>query len=423
MLALQGEAEAHGATVALRTRVTAARPGPRGLEVAAEGGGAVTRLRTRLLVNAAGLGAGAVAAAIEGLAPAHRRQVHYCKGSYFGIGARAPFRHLVYPVPERDGLGVHLTLDLAGRARFGPDTEWIAAPDYAVDPARAAGFYAAIRRYWPGLADGALQPDYAGIRPKLHPAGGPATDFAIEGPESPRAPGPREPLRHREPRAHRLARHRRRGGGDRRDGLKPFACDGVPARGCRGRITGGRMQFSRTRLADAMVIDMQRLEDSRGFFARTFCAREFAEAGLVTDFVQDSQSYNRTRGTLRGMHFQVAPHRETKLVRCIAGAVYDVIVDLRPGSPATCSGRASSSRAAERPHALRARGLRPRLPDARGRHPHPLRHLAALRPGGRDAGCATTIPPSASPGRCRWRRSPTRTPPGRWSTRPRGVPI
>ena len=93
------------------------------------------------------------------------------------------------------------------------------------------------------------------------------------------------------------------------------------------------MQFSRTRLADAMVIDMQRLEDARGFFARTFCAREFAEAGLVTEFVQDSQSYNRTRGTLRGMHFQAAPHRETKLVRCIAGAVHDVIIDLRPGSP------------------------------------------------------------------------------------------
>jgi L-2-hydroxyglutarate oxidase LhgO len=142
----------------------------------------VTRLRTRWLVNAAGLAAGAVAAAIEGLAPPHRRPVHYCKGSYFGISTRAPFRHLIYPVPERDGLGVHLTLDLAGRARFGPDTEWIAAPDYGVDPARAAGFYAAIRRYWPDLADDALQPDYAGVRPKLHPAGGPATDFAIEGP-------------------------------------------------------------------------------------------------------------------------------------------------------------------------------------------------------------------------------------------------
>jgi L-2-hydroxyglutarate oxidase LhgO len=115
--------------------------------------------------------------------------VHYCKGSYFGTSARAPFKHLIYPVPERDGLGVHLTLDLAGRARFGPDTEWIDAPDYRVHPARADGFYAAIRRYWPGLPDGALQPDYAGVRPKLHPAGGPATDFTIEGPETHGVPG------------------------------------------------------------------------------------------------------------------------------------------------------------------------------------------------------------------------------------------
>jgi dTDP-4-dehydrorhamnose 3,5-epimerase len=93
------------------------------------------------------------------------------------------------------------------------------------------------------------------------------------------------------------------------------------------------MEFSSTHLADAMVVDMQRQEDSRGFFARTFCAREFAAHGLVTEFVQDSQSCSRTRGTLRGMHFQTAPHREAKLVRCIAGAVFDVIIDLRTGSP------------------------------------------------------------------------------------------
>jgi L-2-hydroxyglutarate oxidase LhgO len=115
--------------------------------------------------------------------------VHYCKGSYFGLSGRAPFRHLIYPVPERDGLGVHLTLDLAGRARFGPDTEWVEGLDYAVDPARAQSFYAAIRRYWPDLPDGALQPDYAGIRPKLFPAGGPATDFSIEGPATHGIPG------------------------------------------------------------------------------------------------------------------------------------------------------------------------------------------------------------------------------------------
>jgi L-2-hydroxyglutarate oxidase LhgO len=189
MLALQGEAEERGAMLAFGTRFAAARPAGQGLEVEAESGGEALRLRTRLLVNAAGLAAGAVAAGVAGLPAAHRRRVHYCKGSYFGLSGRAPFRHLIYPVPERDGLGVHLTLDLAGRARFGPDTEWVEALDYTVDPARAQGFYAAIRRYWPDLPDGALQPDYAGIRPKLFPAGGPATDFSIEGPATHGIPG------------------------------------------------------------------------------------------------------------------------------------------------------------------------------------------------------------------------------------------
>jgi L-2-hydroxyglutarate oxidase LhgO len=189
MLALQGEAEDRGAMLAFGTRFAAARPAGQGLEVEAESGGETLRLSTRLLVNAAGLAAGAVADGVAGLPAAHARRVHYCKGSYFGLSGRAPFRHLVYPVPERDGLGVHLTLDLAGRARFGPDTEWVEALDYAVDPGRAEGFYAAIRRYWPVLPDGALLPDYAGIRPKLFPAGGPATDFTIEGPAAHGIPG------------------------------------------------------------------------------------------------------------------------------------------------------------------------------------------------------------------------------------------
>jgi L-2-hydroxyglutarate oxidase LhgO len=189
MLALQGEAEDHGTMIAFGTGFLAARPAGRGLEVEATAGGETLRLRARLVVNAAGLDAGAVAAGIAGLPPAHRRAVHFCKGSYFGLTGRAPFRHLIYPVPERDGLGVHLTLDLAGRARFGPDTEWVDRLDYAVDPGRARGFYAAIRRYWPALPDGALRPDYAGIRPKLFPAGGPATDFVIEGPATHGVPG------------------------------------------------------------------------------------------------------------------------------------------------------------------------------------------------------------------------------------------
>lgn len=184
MLSLQGEAEDAGAMIAFATAFEAARPVPGGLRVEATSGGERVRLRTGLLVNAAGLFAGAVAAGIEGLGPPHRRRVFYCKGNYFGLAGRVPFSRLIYPVPERDGLGVHLTLDLAGRGRFGPDTEWVETIDYALDAGRAAAFEAAIRRYWPGLPAGALVPDYTGIRPKLAPRGGPATDFTIEGPET-----------------------------------------------------------------------------------------------------------------------------------------------------------------------------------------------------------------------------------------------
>ena len=111
------------------------------------------------------------------------RAIFYCKGTYFSVARRVPFRHLVYPVPERDGLGVHLTLDMGGQGRFGPDTEWVSGLDYGLDASRSAGFYAAIRSYWPDLPDDSLSPSYTGIRPKLFPEGGAATDFAIEGPE------------------------------------------------------------------------------------------------------------------------------------------------------------------------------------------------------------------------------------------------
>ena len=107
----------------------------------------------------------------------------YAKGSYFSLAGRAPFSHLVYPVPEAAGLGVHLTLDLGGQAKFGPDVEWVDAPDaFTIDPARAQSFYAAVRQYWPGLPDGALQPAYAGIRPKISGPGDPAADFCVQGP-------------------------------------------------------------------------------------------------------------------------------------------------------------------------------------------------------------------------------------------------
>jgi L-2-hydroxyglutarate oxidase LhgO len=151
------------------------------------GGAAPLELGARHVVNAAGLWAPAVAAAIHGLAPGHVPGAHYAKGHYFALAARAPFTHLIYPIPEDGGLGVHLTLDLAGQARFGPDVEWITpdsadAIDYRVDPARAAAFEAAVRQYWPGLPTAALQPAYAGVRPKLAGPGAPAADFVVQGP-------------------------------------------------------------------------------------------------------------------------------------------------------------------------------------------------------------------------------------------------
>lgn len=185
MLSLRGEIEDAGGAVAVETGFLRARPlAGGGFEVEAASGTERVAIEAGILVNAGGLFAGEVAAGIEGLEPPFRREIFYCKGNYFGVSGRVPFDHLIYPIPERDGLGVHLTLDMGGRGKFGPDTEWIDGIDYSLDPRRGDGFYAAIRRYWPGLADGALSPDYTGIRPKLAPAGGAATDFTIEGPET-----------------------------------------------------------------------------------------------------------------------------------------------------------------------------------------------------------------------------------------------
>ena len=134
------------------------------------------------LVNSAGLTAPSVARRIEGY-PAHLVPPEfYAKGNYYTLARRAPFSRLVYPVPEPGGLGVHVTLDLGGRARFGPDVEWVDGIDYTVDPRRAEGFYAAIRRYWPALPEGALEPGYAGIRPKICGRGEPPADFVVQGP-------------------------------------------------------------------------------------------------------------------------------------------------------------------------------------------------------------------------------------------------
>jgi L-2-hydroxyglutarate oxidase LhgO len=188
MLAYQGEAEAAGAVVVFRTPVLRGRIRKNGFELAV-GGDDPTTIRSRLLVNAAGLHAPALARAIEGIPAETIPPAYFCRGVYFTLAGRAPFRRLIYPVPVVGGLGVHLTLDLAGQARFGPDVEWIASVDYTVDPARGEVFYSAVRRYWPDLRDGSLQPGYAGIRPKISGPTEPAADFVVQGPETHGVPG------------------------------------------------------------------------------------------------------------------------------------------------------------------------------------------------------------------------------------------
>jgi L-2-hydroxyglutarate oxidase LhgO len=188
MLAYQGELEAAGGFVAFRAPVLRGRVLEDGFELQV-GGGEPAALRCRLLVNAAGLHAPALAHAIEGVPPQTIPPSYFCRGVYFTLSGRSPFRRLVYPTPMPGGLGVHLTLDLAGQARFGPDVEWIEGVDYAVDPRRGDAFYAAVRRYWPGLKDGALQPGYAGIRPKISGPKEPAADFLVQGPQEHGIPG------------------------------------------------------------------------------------------------------------------------------------------------------------------------------------------------------------------------------------------
>ena len=149
-----------------------------------------TRLRARTVVNAAGLHAPALARRFAGLAPVHVPHARYAKGSYFVLSGKSPFARLIYPVPEAAGLGVHLTIDLGGQAKFGPDVEWVESPDdLLVDPARGDAFYAEVRKYWPRLQDGALSPGYAGMRPKIHGPGEPAADFLIQGPADHGIPG------------------------------------------------------------------------------------------------------------------------------------------------------------------------------------------------------------------------------------------
>jgi L-2-hydroxyglutarate oxidase LhgO len=188
MLAFRGDAEDHGAMLAFHTPVERGRITDDGIELEVGGAEPMTLL-ARIVVNSAGLHAVDLARRLQGLDPALLPTAYLCKGNYFTLSGARPFRHLIYPVPEQAGLGVHVTIDLAGQVRFGPDVEWVEQVSYDVDPARAAVFYDAVRAYYPGLKDGAIEPGYAGIRPKITPKGMQAADFVIQGPSAHGVPG------------------------------------------------------------------------------------------------------------------------------------------------------------------------------------------------------------------------------------------
>lgn len=182
MFALQGEIEAHGGVIAFNAPFVGAESHPEGFMVRL-GDADGARFTTRRLVTAAGLAAQACAAAIAPYPAARIPKRHLGKGNYFALsGLKAPFRRLIYPPPIPGALGTHYRRDLGGVARFGPDLQWVEEEEYRVDPARAESFYAAVRRFWPGLPDGALTPDYSGIRPKIHGPGEPQPDFMIDDP-------------------------------------------------------------------------------------------------------------------------------------------------------------------------------------------------------------------------------------------------
>ena len=181
MLALQGDLEDHGGMIAFNTTIERLTPSPSGWQVRFGGAEAGT-LAVDAVINSAGLGAQAIARATDGYPAARVPRLVLAKGNYFGFAGRPAFSHLIYPAPVQGGLGTHVTLDMAGRMRFGPDVEWIESESYTVDPRRADSFYASIRTYFPDLPDNALVPDYCGIRPKLTGKGEPAADFVIDGP-------------------------------------------------------------------------------------------------------------------------------------------------------------------------------------------------------------------------------------------------
>ena len=194
MLALQGDAEDHGVMIAFLSQLIEGRIQPNGFSLTIESGDRsspadVLTLECDVLVNSAGLSAQELAHRILGVPEASIPPLHLARGCYFTMSGKSPFQHLIYPMPDRASLGVHVTLDISGQTRFGPDVEWIDTIDYNVDPTRGDAFYDAVRRYYPTLPDNALQPGYSGIRPKIQAPGEPAADFIIEGPENHGVPG------------------------------------------------------------------------------------------------------------------------------------------------------------------------------------------------------------------------------------------
>jgi L-2-hydroxyglutarate oxidase LhgO len=179
MLSLQGDIENSGGFVVLNTTVYQLNRAQSAIEIIADDG---TELAANTVINAAGLHAPQVASRIKGLDAKYVPPTFWAKGNYFTLGGKSPFNRLIYPVPEVAGLGVHLTIDLGGQAKFGPDVQWVDSPDdLLVDPSRGDAFYAEVRKYWPGVKDGTLQAGYAGIRPKLQGPGVPSGDFVIQG--------------------------------------------------------------------------------------------------------------------------------------------------------------------------------------------------------------------------------------------------
>jgi L-2-hydroxyglutarate oxidase LhgO len=197
MLSLRGDAEAAGTSFAFLTAVVGVAIEAGGIRIdTLDVNGEAFTLQASAFVNASGLDAQAVAGRIEGFPRSLIPRQWLARGNYFALPGRSPFSRLIYPVPVEGGLGVHLTLDLGGSARFGPDVEWIERVDYTVDPGRSAVFLEAIRRYWPGLAEGVLKPAYAGIRPKLSGPGPTGGRFHDPGSGRPWRRANRQPVRH-----------------------------------------------------------------------------------------------------------------------------------------------------------------------------------------------------------------------------------